>query len=95
MAKSHLLLIGSLILNTAIAVGCANGYNSPNNQVVLHRQEAVDLRAAAQYYEEEAQRSVQEAGQDSERARRYRAFAEQASVQAKEADRLAEEYQQQ
>jgi len=53
----------------------------------------VDLRAAAQYFEGEAQRSAREAGQDSERAQRYRDFAQQASVQAIEADRQAEENQ--
>ncbi len=66
-----------------------------SHQTVLYRQEAVDLRAAAQYYEGEAQRSAWETGQDSERARRYRDFAQQASLQAKEADQHAEEYQQQ
>jgi hypothetical protein len=95
MAKHHLLLVGSLFLNTTLAVGCTNGYKPPSDQVVLHRQEAEELREAAQYYEEEAQRSVQEAGQDSERARRYRDFAQQALVEAKEADMYAEEYERQ
>jgi hypothetical protein len=107
MVKPHVLLISSLILNTAVAVGCASGFVEPastptaetyqhlSDEAVLYRQEAVDLRAAARYYEGEAQRSAQEAGQDSERARRYRDFAQQASVQAMEADRQAEEYQQQ
>ena len=95
MAKPHLLLVGSLVLNTAIAVGCANGYKPPSDQVILHRQEAEELRAAAHYYEGEAQRSVQEAGQDSERAQRYRDFAQQASMEAKEADMYAEEYDRQ
>jgi len=40
---------------------------------------------------QEAQRSAQEAGQDSERARRDRDFSQQASMQALEADRHAEE----
>jgi hypothetical protein len=105
MAKPHVLLVSSLILNTAMAVGCASGFVEPastptaetyqhlSDQAVLYRQEAVDLRAAARYYEGEAQRSVQETGQDSERAQRYRDFAQQASVQAMEADRHAEEYQ--
>ena len=107
MIKPHVLLVSSLVLNTAMAVGCASSfvdraststvgtYKQLSDQVVLYRQEAAELRAAAQYYEEESQRSVQEAGQESERARRYRDFAQQASVQAKEADRHAEEYQQQ
>ena len=105
MIKPHVLFVSSLILYTAMALGCASGFvdrasTSPaeryqhlSDQAVLYRQEAVDLRAAAQYYEGEAQRSVQEAGQDSERARRCRDFAQQASVQAIEADRHAEEYQ--
>jgi hypothetical protein len=105
MVKPHVLLVNSLILNMAVAVGCASGfvdrastppaetYQHLSDQAVLYRQEAVDLRAAARYYEGEAQRSAQEAGQDSERARRYRDFAQQASVQAMEADRHAEEYQ--
>ena len=100
--QSYLLLVSSLVVNTAMAVGCANGFvdrasTSPaetyqhlGDQAVLYRQEAVDLRAAARYYEGEAQRSAEEAGQDSERARRYRDFAQQASVQAIEADRHAE-----
>ena len=104
MTKPHLLWVNSLILYTAMALGCASGvvdrartspvdtYQHLSDQAVLYRQEAVDLRAAAQYYEEEAQRSVQ-TGQDSERARRYRDFAQQASVQALESDRHAEEYQ--
>lgn len=87
------LLVGSLILDTAIAVGCAK--YTPNDQVVVYRQEAEELRAAAQYYEGEARRSVQEAGQDSEEARRYRDFAQRASVEAMEADRYAEEYDRQ
>jgi hypothetical protein len=107
MVKPHVLLVSSLILNMAMAVGCASGFmdraNTPttgmykhlSDQAVLYRQEAAELRAAAQYYEGEAQRSEQEAGPESERARRYRDFAQQASVQAMEADRQAEEYQQQ
>lgn len=107
MVKPYLLLVTSLIVNTAMAVGCAGGFvdrasTSPaetyqhlSDQAVLYRQEAVDLRAAARYYEGEAQRSAQETGQDSERARRYRDFSQQASVQAIEADRHAEEFQQQ
>ena len=107
MVKPYLLLVSSLIVNTAMAVGCASGFvdrasTSPvetyqylSDQAVLYRQEAVDLRTAARYYEGKAQRSAQEAGQDSEGARRYRDFAQQASVQAIEADRHAEEYQQQ
>ena len=102
---NYLLLVSALILYTAMAVGCASGFEnrasaSPaetyqhlSDQAVLYRQEAVDLRAAAQYYEGKAQRSVQEAGQDSDRARRYRDFAQQASVQAIEADRHSEGYQ--
>ena len=107
MVKPYLLLVSGLIVNTAMAVGCASGfvdrtstspaetYQDLGDQAVLYRQEAVDLRAAARYYEGEALRSAQEAGQDSERARRYRDFSQQASVQALEADRHAEEYQQQ
>ena len=102
---NYLLLVSSLILNTAMALGCASGfvdraspspaetYQPLSEQAVLYRQEAVDLRAAAQYFEGEAQRSAQEAGLDSERARRYRDFAQQASVQAIAADRHADEYQ--
>jgi hypothetical protein len=102
---NYLLLVSSLILYTAMALGCASGFvdrtgTSPtdtyqylSDQAVLYRQEAVDLRAAAQYFEGEAQRSAREAGQDSERAQRYRDFAQQASVQAIEADRQAEENQ--
>ena len=105
MVKPHVLLVSSLILNTSMAVSCASGfvetastppaetYQHLSGQAVLYRQEAVDLRAAARYYEGEAQRSAWETGQDSDRARRYRDFAQQASVQAKEADRHAEEYQ--
>ena len=107
MVKSHVLLMSSLILNTSMAVGCASGFVEPastppaetykhlSDQAVLYRQEAVDLRAAAQYYEGEAQRSAWETGRDSDRTQRYRDFAQQASVQALEADRHAEEYQQQ
>ena len=95
MAKLHLLLVGSLILNMAIAFGCTNSPTLPSDQVVLHRQEAEELRAAAQYYEGEARRSVQAAGKDSERAQRYRDFAEQASEEAKEADIYAEQYDRQ
>jgi len=105
MAKPHVLLVSSLILNMAVAVGCASGFVEPastptaetyqhlSDQAVLYRQEAVDLRAAARYYEREAQRSAQETGQDSDRTQRYRDFAQEASVQAMEADRQAEEYQ--
>ncbi len=107
MLKPHVLLMSSLILNTCMAVGCASGFMKPastptaetyqhlSDQAVLYRQEAVDLRAAAQYYEGKAQRSAWETGQDSDRTQRYRDFAQQASVQALEADRHAEEYQQQ
>jgi hypothetical protein len=107
MVKPHVLLVSSLILNIAVAVGCASGfvervsrstvgmYKHLSEQVVLYRQEAAELREAAQYYEGEAQRSAQEAGQDSARARRYRDFAQQASVQANDADWYADEYQRQ
>jgi hypothetical protein len=107
MVKPHVLLMSSLILNTWMAVSCASGFMEPastppaetyqhlSDQAVLYRQEAVDLRAAAQYYEGKAQRSAWETGQDSDRTQRYRDFAQQASVQALEADRHAEEYQQQ
>ena len=106
MITPHLLLVHSLILYTALALGCASGvvdrastsptdtYQQLSDQAVLYRQEAVDLRAAAHYYEGEAQRSAQ-TGQDSERTRRYRDFSQQASAQAEEADRSAEEYQRQ
>ena len=65
MVKPYLLLVTSLIVNTAMAVGCAGGFvdrasTSPaetyqhlSDQAVLYRQEAVDLRAAARYYEGE------------------------------------------
>ena len=107
MVKLHVLLVSSLILNTSMAVGCASGFVEPasmrpaetykylSDQAVLYRQEAVDLRVAAQYYEGEAQRSAWETGEDSDRTQRYRDFAQQASVQALEADQHAEEYQQQ
>ena len=107
MVKPHVLLISSLILNTAVAVGCASGFvdrestsftgmhKHISDQVLLYRQEAEELRAAAQYYEEEAQRYEQEARQESERVRRYRDFSQQASAQAEEADRAADEYQRQ
>jgi hypothetical protein len=107
MVKPHVLLVSSPILNTPMAVGCASSFVEPariptaetyqhlSDRAVLYRQEAVDLRAAARYYAGEAQRSAREAGLESDRARRYRDFAEQASVDAEEADRHAEEYQQQ
>jgi hypothetical protein len=107
MVRPHVLLVSSLILNTAMAVGCPTGfvervsrstagiYKHLSEQVVLYRQEAAELRAAAQYYEGEAQRSAQETGQDSERARRYRDFAQQASMQANDADMYADAYQRQ
>ena len=105
MVRPHVLLVSSLILNTLMAVGCASGFMGPartppaetyqhlSDQAGLFRQEAVDLRAAAQYYEGEAHRSAWETGQDSDRARRYRDFAQRASVQAIESDRQAEAYQ--
>ena len=107
MARPHVLLVSSLILSAAMAVACASGfveraststvgmYKYLRDQVVLYREEAAELRAAAKYYEGEARRSAQETGQDSARTRRYRDFAQQASVQAKDADRHAEEYQRQ
>ena len=76
MVKLHVLLVSSFILNTSMAVGCASGFVEPasarpaetykhlSDQAVLYRQEAVDLRAAAQYYEGEAQRSAWETGED-------------------------------
>ena len=103
---NYLPLLSSLILYPAMALGCASDFvdrasTSPtdtyqhlSDQAVLYRQEAVDLRAAAHYYEGEAQRSAQ-TDQDSDRTQRYRDFAQQASVQAIEADRHAEAYQQQ
>jgi hypothetical protein len=107
MVTPHVLLLSSLILNTAAAVGCASGpvepagtptaetYQRLSDQAGVSRQEAVDLRAAARYYEGEAQRSEQEARPESERTQRYRDFSQQASAQAEEADRSAEEYQRQ
>jgi len=102
---NYLLLVSSLILYTAMTLGCVSGFvdrasTSPadtdqhlSDQAAVYRQEAVDLRAAAQYYDGEAQRSARETGRDSARTRRYRDFAQQASVQAMEADRHADEYQ--
>src|SRR6478672_12075386 len=102
MVKLHVLFVSSLILNISMAVGCESGFVKPastppaetykhlSDQAVLYRQEAVDLRAAAQYYEGKAQRSAWETGQDSERTQRYRDIAQEASVQALEADRHAE-----
>jgi hypothetical protein len=102
MVNPHVLLVSSLILNTSLAVGCASGFMEPAStppaetsqhlsDQAVYRQEAVDLRAAAQYYEGKAQRSAWETGQDSDSTQRYRDFAQQASMQALEADRHAEE----
>jgi hypothetical protein len=105
MVKPHVMLAGSLFLNVAIMFGCASGvvdpastlpvglYKQLRDQIVLYREEATELRATAQYYREKSQRSAEESGQESERTRRYRDFAQQAWVQAEEADRHAEEYQ--
>ena len=107
MVTPHVLLLTSLILNTSVAVGCASGfverastlteetYQHVSEQAVVSRQEAVDLRAAARYYEGEAQRSEHEARPESEGARRYRSFSQEASAQADEADRSADKYQRQ
>jgi hypothetical protein len=106
MVTPHVLLASSLIFNTALAAGCASSfggastpiaetYHHLSDQAGLSRQEAVDLRAAAQYYEGEAQRSEREARPESERARRYRDFSQEASAQAEEAERSADEYQRQ
>lgn len=112
MARSHMALVGSLLLTTAMAAACAGGtanearrpnlasasagtYRYISEQVLVYREEAAELRAAALYYEGEARRSSQEAGQDSARARRYQDFADLASEQAKQADRYAQYYQRQ
>ena len=107
MVTPHVLLLSSLILNIAAAVGCASGpvepagtptaetYQRLSDQAGVSRQEAVDLRAAARYYEGEAQRSEQLARPEPERARRYRDFSQQASAQAEEADRSADDNQRQ
>jgi hypothetical protein len=61
MVQPHVLWVSSLVLNTSMALGCASGfmerastppaetYQHLSDQAVLYRQEAVDLRAAAQY----------------------------------------------
>jgi hypothetical protein len=107
MVVSHVLLLSSLFVNTALAAGCASGFAEPartpidetyrhlTEEAVVFRQEAVDLRAAARYYEGEAQRSEQLARPEPERARRYRDFSQQASAQAEEADRSADDNQRQ
>ena len=103
MVTPHVLLLSGLILNTAVAVGCASALVEPANtpsperyqhlsdQAEVSRQEAVDLRAAARYYEAEARRSEQQPRPASERTQRYRDFSQQASAQAEEADRSADD----
>jgi len=105
MVKPHVMLAGSLFLNVAMVFGCASGFVAPagtfpvgsskhlGDQMLLYREEAAELRAAAQFYREESQRSAVESSQESEQTRRYRDFAQQALAQAEEADRRAEEYQ--
>ena len=105
MVKPHVMLVGSLFLNMVMVFGCASGFVDPastfpaglskhlREQMLLYREESAELRAAAQYYREESQRSAEESSQESERTRRYRDFAQQAWAQAEEADRHAEEYQ--
>jgi hypothetical protein len=105
MLKSHVMLVGGLLLHMAMVLGCSSGFMDSastfsvgsskhlRGQMLLYREEAAELRAAAQYYREESQRSAEESSQESERTRRYRDFAQQAWAQAEEADRHAEEYQ--
>ena len=105
MLKPHVMLVGSLFLTMAMMLGCSSGYMDSagtfplglskhhRDQMRLYREEAAELRAAAQYYREESRRSAEESNQESERTRRYRDFAQQAWAQAEEADRHAEEYQ--
>ena len=100
MLKPHVMLVGSLFLNMAMVFGCSSGYTDSaglsehlRDQMRLYREEAAELRAAAQYYREESRRSAEKSNQESERTRRYRDFAQQAWAQAEEADRHAEEYQ--
>ena len=105
MVKPPVMLVGSLFLNMAMVFGCASGFVDPastfpaglsqhlREQMLLYREESAELRAAAQYYREESERSAVESSQESERTRRYRDFAQQAWAQAEEADRHAEEYQ--
>jgi len=99
------MLFGGLILNVVMVLGCASGFVGPvstfpvgsskhlRDQMLLYREEAAELRAAAQYYREEFQRSAEESGEEAERTHRYRDFAQQAWVQAEEAERHAQEYQ--
>jgi len=105
MVKPPVTLVGSLFLNMVMVFGCVSGFVDPastfpaglfqhlREQMLLYREESAELRAAAQYYREESQRSAEESSQESERTRRYRDFAQQAWAQAEEADRHAEEYQ--
>jgi len=105
MVKPHVMWVGSLFLNMVMVFGCASGFVAPastfpvgsskhfGDQMLLYREEAAELRAAAQFYREESQRSAAESSQESERTRRYRDLAKQALAQAEEADRRAEEYQ--
>ena len=101
MRPFHLLLLSSLILSMATTAGCTHKFvDYPNgsdtgsynggDQVAYYRQEAAELRAAALYYAAEAQRST-ESNQTSDRAQRYRNFAQKAWIQAYEADRRADE----
>lgn len=96
MRTLHVLLLSSLIVSIAITTGCAHKFvdfpgTDPydGDQIALYR-EAAELRAAAQYYEEEARRS--EASRELERAQRYRDFAQLARVQAAEIDQRAAEF---
>jgi hypothetical protein len=105
MVKPHVMLVGSLLLNVAMVLGCASAFVDSagtvpvelskhlRGQMLLYREEAAELRAAAQYYREEFQHAAEESSQESERTRRYRNFAQQAWAEAEEADRHAEEYQ--
>ncbi|HEY6085222.1 MAG TPA: hypothetical protein VIU63_07480 [Nitrospira sp.] len=92
MRTLHVLLLSSLIVSIAITTGCAHKFGTDpydGDQIALYR-EAAELRAAAQYYEEEARRS--EASRELERAQRYRDFAQLARVQAAEIDQRAAEF---
>ena len=78
MVKPPVMLVGSLFLNMVMVLGCASGVEPTStfpvglsqhlkDQMLLYREEAVELRAAAQYYREESQRSAEESSQESER----------------------------
>ena len=107
MKQSQFLFIGAVLLIAPIIGGCATGSSTPagtagqnmsqnlGDKAFQYRRQAAELREMARRLELEAEWYAQQAGPDSDQAKRAKEMARGFWATAEEANRLATEYQSQ